>query len=62
MTEADYLCATNRVKVSAATALIRDVLPGDDWGISDSEHAAILRLLYEAEERLFASVNIESGQ
>jgi hypothetical protein len=62
MTESDYLCATNRVKVSAAAVLIRDVLPGDDWGIGDAEHGEILRLLYEAEEKLFASVNIEPEQ
>jgi hypothetical protein len=59
MTESQYLCATNRVKVTAAAQLIRDVLPGDDWGIGESEHGEILRLLLEAEEKLFASVKIE---
>ncbi len=61
MNEKDYLCATNRVKVSAALTLMRDVLPGDDWGISIAEHEVICGVLRRAEEKLFASFKLDEG-
>ncbi len=59
MNETDYIRATNRVKVSAALHMLRDVLPGDGFGISANELGRITRPLREAEERLFASYELE---
>lgn len=61
MTENDYIKATNRVKVSMALQILRDVLPGNDWGISEYELAEITSRLYEAQEKLFASYKISEG-
>lgn len=62
MTEQDYIKATNRVKVSAALHLIRDVLPGDDFGMSESEHKVIIVLLRDAETKLFSSLHLENSE
>ena len=59
MTEEDYIKATNRVKISAALVIVRDVLAGDDCGISETEHEAIVKLLREAEVKLFKSFEVE---
>ena len=58
MNEADYIKAANRVKVSAALTILRDVLPGDEWGISQSDLSEITSRLGDAEERLFASYQL----
>ena len=59
MNEKDYICATNRVKISAALTLVRDVLPGEEWGISNEEHQKICGILRDAEVKLFASFELE---
>ena len=58
MTEEEYLCATNRVKVSIALQVMRDVLPGDYYGISDNEKAEIIKKLSDAKRRLWDSYSI----
>lgn len=58
MTEQDYLKATNRVKVSAALVILRDVLPGEIYGISAQELCEITSRLKRAEEQLFSSYEI----
>lgn len=65
MTEEDYIKATNRAKVTAALGILRDVLPGDDYGISQEEFTAFMAPLHEAEERLFKSyelINEDDGK
>ena len=62
MTENEYLCATNRVKVSAALVIMRDVLPGPGWGISEQDHQKIIGLLRDAEINLFASFELETTE
>ena len=59
MTESEYIKATNRVKVSVALTIMRDVLPGDNCGITCDEASEIKRLLRNAEEKLFSAVEIE---
>jgi len=61
MTETQYLKATNRVKVSMALAILRDVLPGDDYGITANELAAITSRIRRLEEKLFSSYELEEG-
>lgn len=58
MKERDYIRATNRVKISMARAILRDVLAGDDYGITANELARITRPLAEAETKLFSSYEI----
>ncbi len=55
MTEKEYITAANRVKVSMALNILRDVLPGDDYGISDRQLAEITDRLSETEQKLFKS-------
>ena len=58
MSEDEYLCATNRTKVSAALGIIRDILPGPKYGITESEHKNIMILLRDTELKMFASFEI----
>jgi len=60
MTEDEYLKATNRVKISAALNILRDVLGG--YGISNLELLAICKLLAEAETKLFSSYKLEEPE
>lgn len=60
MTEKEYISATNRVKVSMALSIMRDVLSGDDYGITDWQHTEIVSRLSEAEDRLFKSYSCDS--
>ena len=59
MTEQEYILAGNRVNVTRAKDAIRDILPGDDWGISEKEVGEVMQTLCEAEERLFGMVCID---
>lgn len=59
--EDDYIRSTNRVKVSLALTILRDVLPGNDYGITDDEELEIIGLLSKAQDKLFASYEIEPG-
>ena len=59
MTESEYITVANRVKVSAALTIMRDVLAGDDWGISDQCLAEIVSGLDKANDALFAAINID---
>jgi hypothetical protein len=59
MTEQEYIIATNRVKITIAIAAIRDVLPGDNFGISDKEEGEVMRILCDAEQRLFGLTKID---
>jgi len=58
MKERDYIKATNRVKVSAALTILRDVLAGDEYGITTNELSQITSKLRRAEEKLFTSYEI----
>jgi len=61
MTETQYLKERNRVKVSMALVILRDVLPGDDYGITEKELSAINSRLRRLEEKLFSSYELEEG-
>ena len=61
ITENEYIRFTNRTKVSTALTIMRDVLPGDDWGITEETHQQIVNLLREAELRLFDSYIIDEN-
>ena len=61
MTEIQYIKTTNRVKVSMALAILRDVLPGDDYGITAKELSEITSRLRRAEEKLFSSYDLIEG-
>lgn len=59
MTETEYITATNRVKITAAIGLLRDVLPGFD-GVTTKENVpSILGALIDMEHALFGKVKIE---
>ena len=61
MTEQEYINATNRVKVSAALTILRDVLVTDGSGIDEREFAFIKLKLRNIEEDLFAIVDIKEA-
>ena len=60
MKETEYLRATNRVKVSMALTILRDVLPGDDYGITRMDLSEITSRLSRVEEALFCSYELEN--
>ena len=61
MTEQEYIKATNRVKVSAALTILRDVLPGDGNGVPEKEFGQLKYKLRELEERLFSSYELQES-
>mgnify|MGYP001825801230 CR=1 FL=1 len=62
MTEIEYIRATNEEKVSLALDIMRDVLAGDDYGITAQEKIAITVLLARARGNLSASYKVESEE
>jgi hypothetical protein len=62
LNESQYLKATNRVKVSMALVILRDVLPGKDYGITSDEISEIRRLLSNAEDKLFGSYSLDEKE
>ena len=61
MTETEYIRATNRVKVSMALTILRDILIGEDYGITDAELTEITKRLSQAQDKLFTSYKCEEG-
>ena len=61
MNEKEYLIATNRAKISMALGIMRDVLGGENFGISEKEVRAITRLLADAEGKLFKIKLMDNG-
>ncbi len=61
MDEQQYINATNRVKVSAALTILRDVLVCGECGVDAKEFSAIKSNLREIEEKLFSIVEITDG-
>lgn len=59
MTETEYIAITNRVKVSAAIYIIKDILPDYDGITTCGERTEILRILWEWEDKLFAKIVLE---
>ncbi|HET8706571.1 MAG TPA: hypothetical protein VFM46_09745 [Pseudomonadales bacterium] len=59
MTEAEYIIATNRAKVSIALHALRDVLAGSDWGVDKDEITKVLQSLYSIEQHLFSLLKLE---
>ena len=62
MTEEQYICASNRVKVTHAKNLIKDVLPGENYGISENVHKTLLKALSTCERVLFDSYEITNEE
>ena len=54
MTEKEYVIAANRVRVSNALQILRDVMTGSEYGISSRKLAEITQKLAKAETTLFA--------
>ena len=64
MTETEYVRVTNRVKISIALEIIRDVLGSietEDFGITDEDLATVRKILRSAEVRLFGD-NLTVGK
>ena len=59
MNEQDYIKAGNRIKVSMALTIIRDILPGEEYGISKKEHIVLKGHLRNAEVKLFDSFELK---
>ena len=60
MKESEYIRATNRVKVSAALVIMRDVLSHNDlnFGVTCKEQSEIIIRMRNLEEKLFSSFTI----
>ena len=61
MTEDEYIKATNLANVSAALNLIRDVLGGTGYGVSESDMQEIRSKLSKAEDELRSSFELNKG-
>ena len=48
MTEEQYICVRNRVKVGMAYNIMQSVHPGDDFGITEEAHQEIVDRLHDA--------------
>ena len=59
MTETELIRATNRVKISTALTILRDILPDEEYMISKEELCEIMSPLRAIEERLFGSYECE---
>ena len=59
MNEQQYINATNRVKVSTALAILRDVLVCGDCGIDRVQFGRVKADLRRLEESLFSIVEIK---
>jgi len=59
MTEQEYINATNRVKVSAALTILRDVLIIEGSPVSGGELYLVTRQLREIEAKLYESYRLE---
>jgi len=55
MKEVEYIRGTNRAKVSMAIAILRDILPGEDYIVGEEELREVVSRLKTMEERLFGS-------
>ncbi len=53
MTDAEYNKVSNRVNISRALDALRDVLPGEDYGLSKAELIEITKPLAIIQQRLF---------
>ena len=58
MTEIEYIKATNRVKVSLALQIMKDILPGDEYGITDEKYHEITKRLSSVQDELLASYEL----
>jgi hypothetical protein len=61
MNEKDYLKATNRAKVSMALSIIKDVCPGDGYGITPAQLSEVKIKLKDLEVQLFSSYDIKES-
>lgn len=61
MKESDYLLATNKAKTEAALKILRDVLPGDEYGVSEAELVEITKPLSMLLDKLYAQIETHEG-
>jgi len=59
MNELDYINVSNRVKISMALTIMRDVLPLEDTAITEKEHSEITIMLRALEIKGFKSYECE---
>ena len=65
MSEYEYMLVTDRVRISNALAILRDVLAGSDYSITQKEKSEVMCLLYKFEDRMFKEIEnleIEEGK
>jgi len=62
MKESEYISATNRVKVTMALSILRDVVPGADYGVTTKELTEVSTKLSIVEQKLFSSYNCEEDE
>ena len=61
MDEAEYILTTNRVKVSAAKALLADTTAGQAYGLTPGQRTTLLTILNTIEERMFVKIHTIMG-
>ena len=53
MRESEYIIATNRSKICIAFDILKDVLPGDEYGITEKDLRKIIIPLSRIRDNLF---------
>lgn len=61
MIESEYIKVTNRVKISMALTILRDIVSGPEYGITCAELADVAGKLADIETRLFSSYSCKEG-
>lgn len=62
MTEDEYTVLTNRVCLSNALACMRDILAGDDYGITEEQRIAITKPTAEALMRIQGMISTDAEE
>jgi hypothetical protein len=52
MKEHDYIISTNLAKARIAMSVVRDMMPGDDYGLGAETHAEVLDIIIGWVDRL----------
>lgn len=59
MKETDYIAATNKAKATTADLLIRDILPGNEYGITKEELRDLIVHMREFTEKIRCPIDDE---
>lgn len=57
--ENEYIAASNKAKVTAALIILRDILPGEQYGIGFDEYVDIIAPLQNLQDNMFNRIRVD---